>query len=279
MSQVLVTGATGFIGSQLLESLASKDLDVAALDDHYFGADDWGAALRQVLQDTNPNTVFHVGACSDTLETDVQYMMTRNYESTKIISDWCLENGSKLIYSSSAANYGDTGSYPSNLYGWSKYVAEDYVVKSGGVALRYFNVYGPGEQDKGNMASFLYQSFVKRQKGEVVGLFPGQPLRDFIYVKDVVSANLHAQTNFEKLNGNFYEVSTGVASSFEKMLEILEVDFIYVDKTLIPKGYQYFTRGDSSKWMTDWTPRYSLEKGVLEYKEFLECEARDELRI
>jgi len=279
MSKVLVTGASGFIGKKLLEKLISTDVDAEGLDEEYFKTEDWGLTLRGQLELTKPETIFHVGACSDTLETDVQYMMTRNYEATKIIADWCVENGCQLVYSSSAANYGETGSYPSNLYGWSKYVAEDYVVKSGGIALRYFNVYGPGEHDKGKMASFLYQAYVRREKGEAIGIFPGKPLRDFIYVNDVVSANLHAQMNYAKLNGHYYEVSTGVASSFEQMLEILNLTYFYVDSDSIPKGYQYYTCGNSSKWMTDWTPIYSLEKGVLEYKEYLECEERDELRF
>jgi ADP-L-glycero-D-manno-heptose 6-epimerase len=279
MSKVLVTGASGFIGKNLLEHLISIDVDAKGLDKEYFESENWRLALRSELERTKPETIFHVGACSNTLETNVQYMMMLNYESTKIIADWCVESGSKLVYSSSAANYGETGLYPSNLYGWSKYVAEDYVVKSGGIALRYFNVYGPGEQAKGNMASFLYQAYVMRENGEDIGLFPGKPLRDFIYVKDVVSANLHAQANYAKLNGHYYEVSTGVASSFEQMLETLKLRYIYVDSALVPKGYQYYTCGDARKWMSDWTPIYSLEKGVLEYKKYLDCEVRNELRF
>jgi ADP-L-glycero-D-manno-heptose 6-epimerase len=171
MSKVLVTGASGFIGRKLLESLSLKESRAATLSEEYFKTKDWPATLRQELNTAKPDTIYHVGACANTLETDVQYMMTRNYESTKIIADWCIENGSKLIYSSSAANYGDTGNYPSNLYGWSKYVAEDYVVKSGGIALRYFNVYGPGEHDKGNMASFLYQHMLSEKKEKLLDCF------------------------------------------------------------------------------------------------------------
>ena len=120
----------------------------------------------------NYDAVFHVGACSDTLETNVDYMMTRNYESTKIIMDWCVKNNKPMIYSSSAANYGTNNLYPSNLYGWSKYVGEGYVISNGGIALRYFNVYGPGEEDKGKMASVAYQMFIKNTKGEKITLFP-----------------------------------------------------------------------------------------------------------
>jgi len=115
----------------------------------------------------------------NTLETNVEYMMTRNYESTKIMMDWCIENNKPMIYSSSAANYGTNGKYPANLYGWSKYVAEGYVISNGGIGLRYFNVYGPGEEDKGKMASVAYQMFVKHNKGEDILLFPKKSKKRF----------------------------------------------------------------------------------------------------
>ena len=138
----------------------------------YFLNLNWGEKLLQILESMNYDAVFHVGACSDTLETNVDYMMTRNYESTKIIMDWCVKNNKPMIYSSSAANYGTNNLYPSNLYGWSKYVGEGYVISNGGIALRYFNVYGPGEEDKGKMASVAYQMFIKNTKGEKITLFP-----------------------------------------------------------------------------------------------------------
>jgi ADP-L-glycero-D-manno-heptose 6-epimerase len=126
---------------------------------------DWTDELIQKLNDYKVEGIFHVGACSNTLETDVNYMMTRNYESTKIISDFCSENDIPLIYSSSAANYGNNQEFPSNLYGWSKYVAEQHVIQNGGVALRYFNVYGPGEEHKGKMSSVAYQMMMKHFMG------------------------------------------------------------------------------------------------------------------
>jgi ADP-L-glycero-D-manno-heptose 6-epimerase len=197
-------------------------------------------------------------------------MMVRNYESTKVITDWCVLNEKAVIYSSSAANYGEDGKYPSNLYGWSKYTAEDYVIKSGGVALRYFNVYGPGEEMKGNMASFIYQAYLRHKRNEQIYLFPGKPHRDFVHVNDVISANIHASEYYKLVAGKFFEVSTAVASSFEEMLNIFGLEFKYTSDKNIPSGYQFLTCGDRGKWMSGWYPSISLRTGILQYKEYLE---------
>lgn len=272
MKKILVTGATGFVGKCLITTLRKQGLEVSGIDSEYFESENWKQELERVLIKIDPEVVFHVGACSDTLEQDVQFMMTRNYESTKVITDWCIQKNRKVIYSSSAANYGESGLFPSNLYGWSKYVAEDYVIKSGGVALRYFNVYGPGEQHKGRMASFLHQAYLMHITNQQIKLFPGKPLRDFIYIEDVISANIHALRTYEKIKGTYYEVSTGTAHSFEEKLEILGLNYSYLDKSLIPIGYQFYTCGNPEKWMPAWRPLFSLEQGVLAYKFELEQE-------
>jgi ADP-L-glycero-D-manno-heptose 6-epimerase len=111
----------------------------------------------------------------------------------------CKSKNIPMVYSSSAANYGTNNEHPSNLYGWSKYAAEDYVINNGGIGLRYFNVYGPGEQNKGKMASVAFQMNEKRKNNEEIKLFPKSPKRDFVYVKDVISANIYAFKNYEKL--------------------------------------------------------------------------------
>ena len=175
-----------------------------------------------------------------------------------------------MIFSSSAANYGMNGKYPSNLYGWSKYVAEDYVPKSGGIALIYFNVYGPGEENKGAMSSFLYQAYVNRNHGEKVLLFPGGPTRDFIYIKDVVGANLYAMENFLDLAGAYYDVATGFSRLFEDVLNLAGIEFAYSDESKIPAGYQFYTCGNTKKWMSGWEPHYSLEEGVADYLTYLQ---------
>ena len=120
-----------------------------------------------------------------------------------------------MIYSSSAANYGERGENPSNLYGWSKYTAEDYVISNGGIALRYFNVYGPGEENKGSMASVALQMTRNYKEGKEIKLFPKKPKRDFVYIKDIISANLYAFENFNSLSGKYYEVGSGESRTFE----------------------------------------------------------------
>ena len=147
----------------------------------------------------------------------------------------------------------------------SKYVAEDYVISNGGIALRYFNVFGPGEEHKGSMASFLYQALIKLRESQLVKLFPKEPRRDFVYIDDVISANIFAFENFDKLDKNYYEVSTGIASRFERVLEIAHINFEYSSEKEIPEGYQFYTCGNPERWMPGWQPKFSLESGVIDF--------------
>jgi ADP-L-glycero-D-manno-heptose 6-epimerase len=196
-------------------------------------------------------------------------MMTLNFESTKILMDYSKKYDVPIIYSSSAANYGTNNLYPSNLYGWSKYVAEQYVISNGGIALRYFNVYGPGEEHKGKMASVAFQMYQKHLRDEKVSLFPKKPLRDFVYVKDVVDANIFAYENYDRLKGRYYEVGSGEARGFEDVLKLMDISFDYVDETLIPNGYQFYTCSNPDKWMNGWFPSWNLELGIKDYKDYL----------
>lgn len=266
MDRIVITGTNGFVGKNLLKACEDK-FDVYEINEDIFDVDDWQNILIQTLYDIKPDGIFHVGACSDTLETDVNYMMTRNFESTRIISDYTYLNNIPIIYSSSAANYGTNDLHPSNLYGWSKYVAEKYVNMAGGLALRYFNVYGPLEDHKGPMASVAYQMIQKQKEGQEIKLFPNKPQRDFVYVDDVVSANLYAYKHYYKLEPGYYDVGSGEARTFEDVLNILGIEFSYYDEKDIPVGYQFYTKSDSSRWMKGWTPKFNLEKGLKKYLE------------
>jgi ADP-L-glycero-D-manno-heptose 6-epimerase len=269
--KALLTGSTGFIGRKMLARLLLLDYEVIEINEVFLDSIVWKDELREKIT-SEIDVIFHVGACSNTLEQDVNYIMKVNYEFTKQISIIAEDLRIPLIYSSSAAAYGVDGKLPSNLYGWSKFSGEDFVVKSGGIALRYFNVYGPGEEDKGIMASFLYQAYRKYRKGETVKLFPGNPLRDFVYIEDVVSANFHAYSNYSSLEKRYYEVGSGRQNSFESVLALAGIEFEYLDKSEIPEGYQFSTQSISTKWMNGWQPAFDLSTGVRDYLEYLKVD-------
>lgn len=259
--KLIVTGYRGFIGSNLKRELEKK-YDVLGVE-----VEDL-PKLDKILNDYEPSAIFHVGACSNTLEQDVEMMMRLNWETTIIISEYCKKANIALVYSSTAAIYGDSEG-KRNLYAWSKYAAEKYIIANKQIALRYFNVYGPGEEQKGRMASVAYQSFIKHKELLPVQLFPGNPRRDFVYVRDVVDANLFALKNYYKLDKKYYEVGSGKAESFEYVMELMEIPYTYTKPKAIPENYQFHTVSDKKGWMEGWKPKYDLEKGIKEYREYL----------
>ena len=264
--RILLTGCHGFIGRNVNDALMERDdVDsVICIEKDYINHDGWKSTLVKVVQ--NCDVILHVGAISDTMLKDPNEMMNCNFEFSRVLFNLAEYYDKKVVYSSSAANKGEGGSVPSNLYGWSKYVTEKYGVAkvSKFYALRYFNVYGPGEQNKNGMASVAFQAH-RMGKFE---LFPGNPKRDFVYIKDVVSATLHPIFN-EVLSG-VYEVGSGEARTFEDVLRLMGVKYKYRDHSEVPKGYQFYTKANKSSFMTGWEPIYSLEKGLKEYKEYLE---------
>jgi ADP-L-glycero-D-manno-heptose 6-epimerase len=263
METIIITGTKGFIGSNLKKELDGK-YEIIEINEDVFDKSTWKDEVAKYFW-LNIRCVFHIGACSNTLETNVNYMMLVNYEFTKHLMTLCRIKNVPMIYSSSAANYGVNNEYPSNLYGWSKYAAEDFVITNGGIGLRYFNVYGPGEENKGKMASVAFQMNEKFKNNEEIKLFPKKPRRDFVYVKDVISANIHAFENYKKLSGDYYEVGSGTARMFEDVMNIMNIPYEYHDENLIPKGYQFYTCSNKRKWMTDWKSKWSLEEGLKDY--------------
>jgi len=262
--KVLITGTNGFIGKNLLNEF-EQHYKVLEIQEDIFDCNDWVNELNAIITLYKPTIVFHVGACANTLETRVNYIMTRNYLFTKILCDWCKSYNAKIIYSSSAAVYGTDGVHPNNLYAWSKYVAEDYVINRGGISLRYFNAYGSDESHKGQMASIAYQMLQNEKEGKEIKIFPNKPKRDFIYIKDIVSANKFATDNYNVLWGNWYDVGYGEARTFEDVLDFLKIQYSYHDTSKIPEGYQFLTQSNKSKWMRGWYPKYNLESGLIDY--------------
>jgi ADP-L-glycero-D-manno-heptose 6-epimerase len=246
----VVTGGAGFIGSNLARALLGRGHDVVVVDDlkngHKFEniadlaiADylDKEEFIERLDSDTafsrSIDTILHQGACSATTEWDGRYMMRNNYNYSKRLLHFCLENKKPYIYASSAAVYGASQHFserpeneaPLNVYGYSKLQFDRYVRRiavgrdSQVVGLRYFNVYGPREQHKGSMASVAFH-FNNQVIGEGEarlfegsgGYGDGEQLRDFVYVDDICELNLWFLDN-PGVSGVF-NAGTGKAQSF-----------------------------------------------------------------
>jgi len=246
----IVTGGAGFIGSNLVQSLADRGHDdIVVVDDlvdghkfvnisdlpiaDYLDKDDFIARLEDKSFAKSIKSVLHQGACSTTTEWDGRYMMKNNYEYSQVLLHHCLEHATPYIYASSAAVYGGSSKFvedplferPLNVYGYSKLQFDRYVRRvaadpaSQVVGLRYFNVYGPREQHKGSMASVAFHfSNQLRDEGECRlfqgsdGYDDGEQLRDFVYVEDVCNVNLWFLDN-PGVSGVF-NTGTGRAQTF-----------------------------------------------------------------
>ena len=247
---IIVTGAAGFIGANLVKALNERGVeDIVAVDNlaradkvpnlvdceiaDYVDKGEFLERLRGGRLDVEVRAVLHQGACSDTMETDGRYMMENNYRYSLALLDWCESRRVPFIYASSASVYGSGKVFresrefeaPLNVYGYSKFLFDQLVrrrlgARSAQVAgFRYFNVYGPREAHKGRMASVAYHFFNQYVAEGRVRLFEGsggygagEQIRDFIAVEDVVRVNLHFLDRPE-LSGIF-NVGTGRARSF-----------------------------------------------------------------
>jgi ADP-L-glycero-D-manno-heptose 6-epimerase len=246
--KIIVTGAAGFIGANLLRALNERgETDILAVDNltrsekfrnlsEFEIADflDKTEFLERVRRRElpRPEVVFHEGACSDTMESDGRYMMANNFRYSCDVLDWCQSSGIPLIYASSAAVYGmgpvfsevRSAERPLNIYGYSKLLFDHVVrrqlpdARAPVVGLRYFNVYGPRETHKGRMASVAFHHFHQFRSEAKVRLFEGshgfangEQRRDFIYVDDVVKANLHF---WNRPTSGVFNLGTGRAQSF-----------------------------------------------------------------
>ena len=254
--KIILTGAKGFIGSNVLKALKSRGDYVYQI---HQDKNQWENDLELVNQVKNCDGIFHIGAISDTTLQDCNEMLYWNYTLSKKLFDLARKYDKKVVYSSSAATYGLGNGIPTNIYGWSKQLAEEYGLKANEkfVALRYFNVYGPGEQHKGKMASVAYQAY---KKGSFT-LFPKNPKRDFIYIDDVVAANLAAF----KLDRGVFDVGYGEATPFEDLVSGMGIEFNYTTEDKIPGWYQFYTCADKNIRIPGWEPKYNVKQGTKNY--------------
>jgi len=255
---IVVTGAAGFIGSNLCRGINKLGRhDIVVVDDltdghkyrnlasfeyqDYIDQDDF---LKKILADEpfeKPiEVIFHQGACSTTTEWNGRYMMKNNYDYSKALLQYAIKHQIPFIYASSAAVYGDSKVFddnalaqmPLNVYGYSKWKFDQYVLRqlpqatSQIAGFRYFNVYGPHEQHKGGMASVAFHLMNQlRDSGEVKlfegsdGYADGEQLRDFICVDDVVNVNLWFWEHANK--SGIFNLGTGQARPFNAIANTL----------------------------------------------------------
>ena len=316
---IIVTGGAGFIGSNLVYELNARGRkDILIVDDlkdgqnyknlrglkflDYQHKEDFLQSIeKNVFDGMDIDGIFHEGACSDTMEYDVNFMMQTNYEYSKSLLHFCLQHCIPFLYASSASTYGagtngftegDKCEDALNPYAFSKLAFDRYVrqvmpeARSQIVGLKYFNVYGPQEQHKGKMASIFYQLYNQINDTGCARLFrgtdgyeDGEQRRDFVYVKDVCKVNLWFWKNHAP--SGIYNCGTGHAHSYNEAAHAVikamgKGEIAYREFPEVLKGkYQSFTESDTTKLIKagydgDFT---ELDTAVKEYVDFLETGA------
>ncbi|HPW64806.1 MAG TPA: ADP-glyceromanno-heptose 6-epimerase [Candidatus Omnitrophota bacterium] len=298
MKNVLVTGGSGFIGSNLVMELQSRfpEAFITVLEDFRsssfknllgfkgdilaFNCADksWMTWARGKKLDI----IYHMASITDTTIHDQKLMMNDNVEGFRNILELGVEKKAPVIYASSAATYGtidrpikesDAGR-ANNIYGYSKWImdqlARSYYGKTRVVGLRFFNVFGPKEDFKGHAASMIYQLCLQMMEGKRPRIFKwGEQKRDHIYVKDVVSAALMAHTSKQSTVMN---LGTGRATSFNEIVDALNEALgtslkpDYFDNPYA-SFYQNFTQADMShhEAMTGFRCKFATREGILDY--------------
>lgn len=308
----IVTGGAGFIGSNIIAALNARgDTNILVVDD--LGTDEkWKnlvglryndymdhRVFRKLVLDRKLghfSALFHMGACSATTETNAAYLADNNYQFTRELCEWSLANGTRFIYASSGATYGD-GSLgysdddahtpklaPLNMYGYSKHMFDVWALQNKLlgkiVGVKFFNVYGPREDHKGDMRSVVHKAYGQIRDTGAVRLFKsyhpdykdGEQVRDFVYVKDAVNVCLHFDRHREV--SGLFNVGTGACRTwldlaravFAAMDKKPNIEFIDMPEHLRGK-YQYHTEATIGKLRAAGyaAPFTSLEAGVKDY--------------
>ncbi|MBN2035776.1 MAG: ADP-glyceromanno-heptose 6-epimerase [Chitinispirillaceae bacterium] len=291
---IIVTGGSGFIGSALVWRLNQKGITDILVVDHMEESEKWKNLVPLRFSDyidrqefitrlerndfgNSIEAILHMGACSSTTEKNVDFLLENNYRYTLRIAQWREHHaGTRLIYASSAATYGDGSKgysddeealdtlRPLNMYGYSKHLFDLYARRKGWlksiVGLKYFNVFGPNEDHKGNMRSVINKAWPEVRDKGVMRLFTsyrddfadGEQKRDFIYIKDALEMTLFFLDHPE-VNGIF-NIGTGMARTWNDIAKSLfaaadkklKIEYIPMPETIRDK-YQYHTCADLAK--------------------------------
>lgn len=310
---IIVTGASGFIGSAIVSELNSRGITDILCVDSLKSDEKWKnlinlkfddyeekeSLLKRVLFDdvllkNGVEGIIHMGACSSTTEKDASFLIENNYKYTQMLAKWCVKNGKKFVYASSAATYGDGSKgfddshdmieklQPLNMYGYSKQLFDLWAHKKGMLdkiaGMKFTNVYGPNEYHKDDMRSVVHKAYgqiletgkLKLFKSYREGYADGEQKRDFIYIKDAVNMTLHVYDSGLK---GIYNCGTGIARSwnalalavFKAMDKKAVIEYIDMPEHIRGK-YQYFTEAKMGKLMAAYKEKLStLEEGVEDY--------------
>lgn len=295
---ILVTGAAGFIGSVIVKELNDRGEQDIMLCDHFESGDKWknlrGLKYESFVQVEDLfahsiwkkpagaiKAIYHMGACSDTTQLDMDYLYKNNTEFTNKLLTLAAQKNIPIVYASSAATYGDgeqgysddhkgvPALKPLNKYGYSKQLSDEWILKQKKkpkvwFGVKFFNVFGPNEYHKGKMSSVVFQSFNQIKDVGEVKLFKshrddykdGEQLRDFVYVKDVVRAmiELIAAGKKKPAISGIYNLGTGEARSFHDLVKATyasmdrEPQIKFIDMPVeLRNQYQYYTQADMTK--------------------------------
>jgi ADP-L-glycero-D-manno-heptose 6-epimerase len=311
-ARVLVTGGAGFIGSALVWALNRRGCDNIIVCDRlgtderwrnltplrfadYVEADDLLARLQNGALGKF-DLILHLGACSSTTERDAGFLIRNNYEFTRDLAVWALKEKIRFVYASSAATYGDGSAgmddddrkldtlRPLNMYGYSKHLFDLHARRAGFlnrvVGLKYFNVFGPNEDHKGDMRSLVHKSTTQVRAEGVIRLFKsyrkeykdGEQMRDFLYVKDAVAMTLHLAAT--RRAGGLFNVGSGKARTWVDLANAVfaalkrkpKIEFVEMPEAIRGK-YQYFTEANLARLRAaGYTARVTpLEDAVSDY--------------
>ncbi len=297
---IIVTGGAGLIGSAVVHRLNQLGREDILVVDHLGHSDKWrnlaplrfmdymekddfearldaGSLQRQPLRGAGGvEAVLHLGACSATTETDASYLAKNNFEYTRKLALVALETNARFIYASSAATYGSGENgfedeeqnlprlRPMNMYGYSKQLFDLWALRHGLLGkiagLKYFNVFGPNEQHKGEMRSLVLKAYEQIMESGTLRLFKshrpdyadGEQVRDFIYVKDAAAASVHFLINrqangiFNIGGGNTVSWNRLAAAVFNAMERPVNIQYIDMPES-IRDTYQYRTCAETAK--------------------------------
>jgi len=319
---IVITGAAGMIGSCMARYLNDQGITDLLLVDDLKRGEKWKNLLGKQFLDLiskhellawlnehgdEVDAIIHLGACSDTTECDADYLMENNFRYTIRLAEWALQNEKRFIYASSAATYGNGALgfidceeklldlNPLNMYGFSKQLVDLWMKRENVldkvVGLKYFNVFGPNEYHKGNMASMVLKMCEKARVEGKIQLFKsnhsfygdGEQCRDFIYVKDAVRMSCEFLKPEYRHVGGLFNIGQGKSTTWNTLAHALfkalkkapNIEYIEMPSSL-SKQYQNYTCADMRKFNTLFSlDSTSIDEAVLEYvEEYLMRNAR-----